>query len=303
MRSFVEQRHTPLRGQLPDGTGEVFADARQVLEGGFRPGVHRRYRLGQAVDDPRGVAIGPDPVGIGLIEFQEVPDLAKEPGDLGVGNRFPWSGCHESLVSDRPVKGIGSECERAYLPCSEKFQGIPTLPRHRPGFPGPGELPRPANPRAWAQTDTTPPPLSLRLNVAARRLDLFSNGQRLVTYPVAVGMWDYQTPTGSFKVTTVEWRPWWIPPDREWTEGQDTMPPGPDNPMGRVKLYFKHLYFFHGTPDVGSIGTAASHGCVRMRNRDAVALGIRVMVQATKFTPARSVQDDPGHHHHELAPG
>jgi len=132
-------------------------------------------------------------------------------------------------------------------------------------------------PAVRAQADSTPPPLSLRLNVAARRLDLYSNGQWLVSYRVAVGMWDYPTPTGNFKLTTVEWRPWWIPPAREWTEGQDTMPPGPDNPMGRVKLYFKPLYFFHGTPDVGSIGTAASHGCVRMRNRDAVALAMRVM--------------------------
>ncbi len=131
---------------------------------------------------------------------------------------------------------------------------------------------------AWAQADSTPPPLSLRLNLAARRLDLFTNGQWQASYPVAVGMWDYPTPTGDFKVTTVEWRPWWIPPDAEWAAGQDTMPPGPDNPMGRVKLYFKHLYFFHGTPDVGSIGTAASHGCVRMRNRDAIAIAKRVML-------------------------
>lgn len=42
--------------------------------------------------------------------------------------------------------------------------------------------------------------------------------------------------------------------------------------MGRVKLYFRRYYFLHGTPDEGSIGTASSHGCVRLHNADAIAL-------------------------------
>jgi hypothetical protein len=42
--------------------------------------------------------------------------------------------------------------------------------------------------------------------------------------------------------------------------------------MGRVKLFFLPLYFIHGTPDGESIGTPASRGCVRMRNRDVIEL-------------------------------
>ncbi|MDY7024705.1 MAG: L,D-transpeptidase, partial [Cyanobacteriota bacterium] len=38
-----------------------------------------------------------------------------------------------------------------------------------------------------------------------------------------------------------------------WTDGKDTIG-------------------FHGTPTVNSLGRAASHGCVRMRNEDVVAL-------------------------------
>jgi murein L,D-transpeptidase YcbB/YkuD len=131
---------------------------------------------------------------------------------------------------------------------------------------------------ARPQADSAPPPLSLRLNLAARRLDLFASGVWQASYRVAVGMWEYPTPTGSFQVKRVVWRPWWIPPIADWTVGRDTMPPGPDNPMGRVKLYFKPQYFFHGTPDVASIGTASSHGCVRLRNRDAIAIARRVML-------------------------
>jgi murein L,D-transpeptidase YcbB/YkuD len=42
--------------------------------------------------------------------------------------------------------------------------------------------------------------------------------------------------------------------------------------MGRVKLNFEPLYFLHGTPWEQSIGSAASHGCIRMKNADAIEL-------------------------------
>ncbi|HVH12682.1 MAG TPA: L,D-transpeptidase [Longimicrobium sp.] len=70
-----------------------------------------------------------------------------------------------------------------------------------------------------------------------------------------------------------EWNPSWRPPEnREWARDAQFTPPGPNNPMGRVKLFFAPLYYIHGTPDSASIGQPASHGCVRMRNRDVIAL-------------------------------
>jgi murein L,D-transpeptidase YcbB/YkuD len=42
--------------------------------------------------------------------------------------------------------------------------------------------------------------------------------------------------------------------------------------MGRVKINFEALYFLHGTPTRRSIGSAASHGCIRMLNEDAIEL-------------------------------
>jgi murein L,D-transpeptidase YcbB/YkuD len=92
------------------------------------------------------------------------------------------------------------------------------------------------------------------------------------TYPVAVGMKGHDTPTGSFKIRRAEWNPWWQPPEREWAKDEKLTPPGPDNPMGRVKLFFMPYYFIHGSPAQESIGTPASHGCVRMLNKDAIAL-------------------------------
>jgi murein L,D-transpeptidase YcbB/YkuD len=42
--------------------------------------------------------------------------------------------------------------------------------------------------------------------------------------------------------------------------------------MGRVKLFFAPYYYIHGSPHVSDLGTAASHGCVRMMNNDVVEL-------------------------------
>lgn len=123
-------------------------------------------------------------------------------------------------------------------------------------------------------------PLRIVINIPAYRLDVYSAGAIIRTMPVAVGMPRYMTPRGEFAITRVEWNPWWIPPDRGWAAKEHVTPPGPDNPMGRVKLYFRPLYFIHGTPAVTSLGRAASHGCVRLSNADAVELARTVTLAA-----------------------
>ena len=114
--------------------------------------------------------------------------------------------------------------------------------------------------------------LRLDLNIPENRLRVYEGDRLLRTYPVSVGLPGHDTPTGSFKISRAEWNPWWRPPEREWARGEVDTPPGPNNPMGRVKLFFLPLYFIHGTPDQQNIGQAASHGCVRMLNSDVVAL-------------------------------
>ena len=121
------------------------------------------------------------------------------------------------------------------------------------------------------------PPLHLVVNIPAYRLEVLAGDSVVRTVTLAPGMARYPTPRGSFTITRVEWNPWWIPPDSPWAAHERPTPPGATNPMGRVKLYFQPLYFLHGTPAGKSIGTAASHGCVRMANCDAVALAELVM--------------------------
>ena len=124
-----------------------------------------------------------------------------------------------------------------------------------------------ATPRATRQAD-----VMLRLNLPAFRLDLVEGGVVTATYSVAVGERRYPTRPGAFELTHITWNPWWYPPPSEWARDETIHPPGGDNPMGRVKLHYGGPYFLHGTPFENTIGTAASHGCVRMRDADARAL-------------------------------
>jgi lipoprotein-anchoring transpeptidase ErfK/SrfK len=78
------------------------------------------------------------------------------------------------------------------------------------------------------------------------------------------------------------WNPSWRPPPSAWARDDVPQAPGaPGNPMGRVKIFFQEPdYYIHGTGLTGSLGNARSHGCVRMRNIDAVELARMVMVNA-----------------------
>jgi len=116
------------------------------------------------------------------------------------------------------------------------------------------------------------PQMRVAINIPAFQLDVYVADSLVRSMPVAVGMPSFRTPRGVFAISSVEWNPWWIPPNRPWAARDRPMSPGPANPMGRVKLNFRPLYFLHGTPLEGSIGSAASHGCIRLANADAVEL-------------------------------
>jgi lipoprotein-anchoring transpeptidase ErfK/SrfK len=114
----------------------------------------------------------------------------------------------------------------------------------------------------------------LRVDLGDRRLYVEENGAVVRTYDVAIGKQKHPTPRGSFAVQRVIWNPRWVPPNSDWAKGKKPREPGdPSNPMGRVKAFFREpTYYIHGTDDESSIGKAASHGCIRMRNDDIVEL-------------------------------
>lgn len=118
----------------------------------------------------------------------------------------------------------------------------------------------------------TPPQMRIVVNIPAYRLEAYVDDSLVRTLPIAPGMPRYRTPRGDFAITSIQWNPWWIPPDSWWARKEKPTPPGPTNPMGRVKLNFQPMYFIHATPFENSIGSAASHGCMRMKTADALDL-------------------------------
>jgi murein L,D-transpeptidase YcbB/YkuD len=117
------------------------------------------------------------------------------------------------------------------------------------------------------------PPIRLLLNVPAHRLYVYEAGELTHTFRIAVGEPGHETPSGRYRVNNVIWNPWWRPPPSEWARNRQVEPPGsPNNPMGRVKMNFSHLLYIHGNPEVELLGRAASKGCIRMSNEEAIEL-------------------------------
>lgn len=122
-------------------------------------------------------------------------------------------------------------------------------------------------------------PLSLRVDISDRQLYVEQGGQTIGTYTVTVGTSVHPTPKGSFGIKHIVWNPRWVPPDAAWAKNKTAKAPGErGNPMGKVKLFFNEPdYYIHGTLTTAELGTAASHGCVRMSNSDVVNLAGLVM--------------------------
>jgi L,D-transpeptidase catalytic domain len=121
-----------------------------------------------------------------------------------------------------------------------------------------------------AETPTALQPPSITVNIAARRLYLYDERAALVkTYPVAVGSPRYRTPIRTQALRTIVWNAWWMPPPSPWAQHDKPTPPGKHNPLGNIKMPLGASLMLHGTNKPRSIGTAASHGCIRLFTQDA----------------------------------
>lgn len=101
------------------------------------------------------------------------------------------------------------------------------------------------------------------------RVYAYRDGRLVATFPVAIGQPAYPSPTGTFVITEKLRNPSWIPPNSPWAKGLEPIPPGPSNPLGTRWIGTSApAVGLHGTPQDWSIGTAASHGCIRMHISD-----------------------------------
>jgi len=105
------------------------------------------------------------------------------------------------------------------------------------------------------------------------------------TYPIAVGRQGLETPAGLYDVQWKEENPKWRVPNSAWAGSLagTTIEPGPDNPIKARWMAFNGGAGIHGTADNSSIGSDASHGCVRMTIPDVIELYSRTPVHTPVY--------------------
>jgi lipoprotein-anchoring transpeptidase ErfK/SrfK len=125
-------------------------------------------------------------------------------------------------------------------------------------------------------------PKAILIVLSQFRIKLYNHDKLEKSYPCAIGMLKYPTPTGHFKVTRKVKNPTWYNPGSAWAKN---MPPvihgGPNSPLGTRAIYTSAPGIrMHGVPasENWSIGHRASHGCLRMHRKDVEDLYPRVQV-------------------------
>jgi lipoprotein-anchoring transpeptidase ErfK/SrfK len=112
-------------------------------------------------------------------------------------------------------------------------------------------------------------------------LRLFKNLKVRKTYKVAVGQPAYPTPRGRFAIQSKQVNPTWSVPNSPWAgELAGTVVTGgsASNPLKARWMGIANGVGIHGTGEDGSIGSRASHGCIRMHVSDVIDLFPRVPV-------------------------
>jgi lipoprotein-anchoring transpeptidase ErfK/SrfK len=129
-------------------------------------------------------------------------------------------------------------------------------------------------------------PYVITVERPAFKLRFFKKLRLAKTYKIAVGQLGLETPAGLYHVQNKAINPAWHVPNRPWAGSLagKVIPGGtPDNPLKSRWLGIFDGAGIHGTADVGSLGSAASHGCIRMAVPDVEELYDQVPVQTPVF--------------------
>jgi lipoprotein-anchoring transpeptidase ErfK/SrfK len=115
---------------------------------------------------------------------------------------------------------------------------------------------------ALAQERQSAGPRRIVVSIPDRKLAILESGKVIRIYPTAVGAPASPSPAGKYTIVTRLTEPTW------YGKGK-IVGPGKNNPLGTRWLGLSVAgYGIHGTNVPASIGHNASHGCIRMRNRD-----------------------------------
>jgi lipoprotein-anchoring transpeptidase ErfK/SrfK len=130
------------------------------------------------------------------------------------------------------------------------------------------------------------------VRTAENKLYHYENGALVKEYRVATGTRRYPTPKGTFSVMLKRRNPTWVNPDPGgWGRSLPArIGPGPRNPLGTRAMNLNSPGIrIHGTSNVASLGTNASHGCIRMAMADVEELFERV----DQGTPVAIIEGPP----------
>jgi L,D-transpeptidase catalytic domain/Putative peptidoglycan binding domain len=119
----------------------------------------------------------------------------------------------------------------------------------------------------------------LAVSRSKKELRYYVKEKLVRTYPVAIGRIGFETPAGLYEIQTKAVNPAWYVPKKAWAGdlAGKIIPPGdPENPLKARWMGFWDGAGIHGTAESSSIGSAASHGCIRMTVPDVIDLYDRV---------------------------
>ena len=104
------------------------------------------------------------------------------------------------------------------------------------------------------------------VNRGAFQLTLYKHLKPARTYRIAVGRAGLETPAGLYHIQDKQVNPSWHVPDSAWAGdlAGKVIPPGPQDPIKARWMGIYNGAGIHGTDEIGSLGSAASHGCIRM---------------------------------------
>ena len=119
----------------------------------------------------------------------------------------------------------------------------------------------------------------IAISRSRRELRYFVNRRLVKTYRVGIGAAGFDTPAGEYEIESMAANPAWYVPNSDWAgdlAGKVISGNDPSNPIKARWMGFYDGQGIHGTDDLASLGTAASHGCIRMTVRDVIDLYERV---------------------------
>jgi lipoprotein-anchoring transpeptidase ErfK/SrfK len=129
-------------------------------------------------------------------------------------------------------------------------------------------------------------PTVIAVDRDSKQLRLYKRLKLAHKYRIAVGRAGLETAAGRYKIQQKDVNPAWHVPNSSWAGdlAGKTIPPGdPQNPLEARWMGFHDGQGIHGTADIASLGTAASHGCIRMSVPDVKQLFRRVKVGTPVF--------------------